>query len=110
MEWQSPKPSKGRHVDAAGARGRSLVLFGEISTGVARCAATTTVFAAWGATAAAAKPSSAEEKSAEAVVPAGIDRCREGPNTKPSARTFVLVAVVLTAANPFVGLGARVRG
>ena len=27
-------PSRGRHVDAVGARGRPLVLFGEISTGV----------------------------------------------------------------------------
>jgi len=27
-------PSRGRHVDAVGARGRPLVLFGEVSTGV----------------------------------------------------------------------------
>ena len=32
----------------------------------------------------------------------------EGPNAKPSVRTFVLVAVALTAANPFGGLAGRV--
>lgn len=32
----------------------------------------------------------------------------EGLNAKPSVRTFVLVAVVLTAANPLRGLGGRV--
>lgn len=32
----------------------------------------------------------------------------EGPNAKPSVRTFVLVAVVMTAANPIVGLAGRV--
>ena len=36
-----------------------------------------------------------------------VDR-REGPNAKPSARTFVLVAVALIAANPFGGLVGRV--
>jgi hypothetical protein len=38
-----------------------------------------------------------------------VDR-REGPNAKPSVRTFVLVAVALTAANLFGGLGGRVGG
>jgi hypothetical protein len=38
-----------------------------------------------------------------------IEVRREGPNAKPSARTFVLVAVALTAANPFGGLVRRVR-
>jgi len=33
---------------------------------------------------------------------------REGPNAKPSDRTFVLVGVALTAANPFGGLAGRV--
>lgn len=32
----------------------------------------------------------------------------EGPNAKSSVRTFVLVAVALTAANPFGGLAGRV--
>ena len=36
-----------------------------------------------------------------------VDR-REGPNAKPSVRTLVLVAVALTAANPFGGLVGRV--
>ena len=49
------------------------------------------------------------EKSAEAVLPAGIvERGGEGPNAKPSARTFVLVIVALTAANPFGGLAGKV--
>jgi hypothetical protein len=39
-----------------------------------------------------------------------IEVRREGPNAKPSVRTFVLVAVALTAANPFRGLVAKVRG
>ena len=38
----------------------------------------------------------------------GIEVRREGPNAKPSVRTFVLVAVALTAANPFGGLVGRV--
>jgi len=40
----------------------------------------------------------------------GIVGRREGPNAKPSARTFVLVAVALTAANPGWGLTGRVGG
>ena len=39
-----------------------------------------------------------------------IEGRREGPNAKPSERTFVLVAVALTAANPFGGLVGEVRG
>ena len=34
----------------------------------------------------------------------GIADRREGPNAKPSVRTFVLVVVALNAANPFRGL------
>jgi hypothetical protein len=38
------------------------------------------------------------------------DRYRwEGPNAKPSVRTFVLVVVASIAANPFGGLAGRVR-
>jgi hypothetical protein len=33
---------------------------------------------------------------------------REGLNAKPSGRTFVLVGVALTAANPARGLAGRV--
>ena len=43
------------------------------------------------------------EKSAEAVLPAGIVDGWEGPNAKPSVRTFVLVIVALTAADLLVG-------
>ena len=32
----------------------------------------------------------------------------EGLNAKPSAKTFVLVVVALTAANPFGGLAGRI--
>jgi hypothetical protein len=56
-----------------------------------------------------------------AAHPAGVSRGRstdrdrvggrEGPNAKPSVRTFVLVAVAVTAANPlFGGLAGRVGG
>ena len=37
-----------------------------------------------------------------------VDR-REGPNVKPSVKTFVLVVVVLIAANPCGGLAGRVQ-
>jgi hypothetical protein len=40
----------------------------------------------------------------------GIDVRWEGPNAKPSARTFVLVVVALIAANPLGGLVGSVRG
>ena len=66
-------------------------------------------FAGWCGTAALARASLAVEKSAEAVLPAGIDYRWEGPNAKPSVRTFVLVVVALIAANPFGGLVGRVR-
>ena len=39
----------------------------------------------------------------------GIADRREGPNAKPSVRTFVLVIVALTAANPFGGLVGSVQ-
>jgi hypothetical protein len=49
------------------------------------------------------------EKSAEAVLPAGIvDGGWEGPNAKPSVRTFVLVIVAMIAANPVRGLAGKV--
>lgn len=40
----------------------------------------------------------------------GVVVRREGPNVKQSARMFVLVAVAMTAAAPFRGLGGRVGG
>lgn len=37
-------------------------------------------------------------------ITSGVDGRWEGPNAKPSVRTFVLVIVAMTAANPFGGL------
>lgn len=65
-------------------------------------------FGVLGGTALVERPVLAVEKSAEAVVPAGIGVGWEGLNAKPSVRTFVLVAVAETAANPIVGLAGRV--
>jgi len=67
-------------------------------------------FAGWCGTAGAVRLRLAVEKSAEAVLPAGVvDGGWEGPNAKPSVRTFVLVIVALTAANPSGGLAGRVQ-
>jgi hypothetical protein len=41
-------------------------------------------------------------------ITSGIVGRWEGPNAKPSVRTFVLVVVALTVANPFGGLDGRV--
>jgi hypothetical protein len=49
-----------------------LVLSGEISTGVPGCPVTLGVLAGWCGTAASERALLAVEKSAEAVVPAGI--------------------------------------
>ena len=88
-----------------------LVLLAEISAGVPGCPVTLGVLAGWRGTAMFERASLAVEKSAEAVLPAGIvDGGWEGPNAKPSARTFVLVTVALTAANPSGGLAGRGRG
>jgi hypothetical protein len=87
-----------------------LVLFGEISAGVLGCPSTLGVIVGWQGTAGAGRFGRAVEKSAEAVLPAGIvDGGWEGPNAKPSGKTFVLVIVALTAANPFGGLAGKVR-
>jgi hypothetical protein len=42
-------------------------------------------------------------------ITSGIDGRWEGPNAKPSVRTFVLVVVAVIAANPFGGLAGRVQ-
>ncbi len=62
-----------------------------------------------GATGRVERRGRAAEKSAEAVVPAGIVS-REGPNVEPSGRTFVLVGAVMSAANPVRGLGGKAIG
>ena len=86
-----------------------MVLFGEVSAGVPD--APSFGFAGWCGTAASVRASLAVEKSAEAVLPAGVGVGGwEGPNAKPSVRTFVLVIVALTAANPSGGLSGRDRG
>ncbi len=89
-----------------------MVLFGEVSTGVPGCpSASFGAFVGWCGTVRAVRRWLAVEKSAEAVLPAGIvDGGWEGPNAKPSAKTFVLVIVALTAANPFGVLSGRDRG
>jgi hypothetical protein len=61
------------------------------------------------ATGQAERPGRAAEKSAEAVVPAGI-ASREGPNAEPRRETPVLAGVVMMAANPERGLGGRAGG
>jgi hypothetical protein len=67
------------------------------------------VLGGWWWTAVSARTPLAVEKSAEAVLPAGIvDGGWEGPNAKPSARTFRLVIVASTVANPFGGLAGKV--
>ena len=65
--WRSPMSIKG---PAVGVRGRPLVLSGEVSTGVPD--APSVWFAGWCGTAAFERASLAVEKSADAVVPAGI--------------------------------------
>ena len=85
-----------------------LVLPGEISAGVPD--APSVWFAGWCGTVGTGRFRLVVEKSAEAVLPAGIVDGWEGPNAKPSARTSVLVIVALTAATPFGGLVGRVGG
>jgi hypothetical protein len=68
------------------------------------------VFVGWCGTVRVVRRWLAVEKSAEAVLPAGIvDGGWEGPNAKPSVKTFVLVVVALTAANPARGLTGKVQ-
>jgi hypothetical protein len=65
-------PSRDRYVDAVGVRGRSLEVIGEVSAGVPRCPVARCVIAGWDGTVASERASLAVEKSADAVVPAGI--------------------------------------
>ena len=71
-------PSRDRQVDAVGARGRLLVLSGEVSAGVLGCLVTLGVFAGWEGTAMLERASFAVEKSAEAVLPAGLQVAGKG--------------------------------
>jgi len=71
--WRSPSSSRGRHVDAAGVWRRWRGLSREVSVGVVGCPSSTVVlFVGWEATVAAARLSLTAEKSAEAVLPAGV--------------------------------------
>lgn len=110
--WRSPmfikRPSR-RH---GGCAGKAVGLIRGDLHGGPRCpSASFGVFVGWRGTVGVERPRLAVEKSAEAVLPAGIvDGGWEGLNAKPSARTFVLVIVALTAANPFGGLSGSDRG
>ena len=74
--------------------------------GVLGCPSTRSVIVGWQGTVWAGRPRRAVEKSAEAVVPAGIEVRREGPNAKSRCRTRVLARIATTAANPARGLRA----
>jgi hypothetical protein len=88
-----------------------LALPGEISTGVPGCPVTLGVLAGWCGTVAVERLLLAVEKSAEAVLPAGIiEGGWEGPNAKPRCRTLVLMGWTLIAANPARGLGGSAGG
>jgi hypothetical protein len=63
-----------------------------------------------GATVAAGRPFARRGEISRGRSTGGIEVRREGPNAKPSVRTFVLVVVALTAANPLGGLVGRIRG
>ena len=110
--WRSPMSIKGPSRRRGGCAGKAVGLIRGDLHGGPRCpSASFGAFVGWCGTAMLARASLAAEKSAEAVLPAGIvDGGWEGPNAKPSARTFVLVIVAMTAANPARGLAGRGRG
>lgn len=90
-ERQSPKPPRGRSVNAAGMRGRLLALSEEGSVGVLRCPSRGTrstggsrcpsvwrLIVGWEGTATAERAPLAAEQSAAAIVPAGIASAGKG--------------------------------
>ena len=85
-----------------------LVLLAEISAGVPD--APSVWFAGWCGTAAFERAPLAVVEVSRGRTTGGIDVRWEGPNAKPSVRTFVLVVVAVSAANPFGGLAERVQG
>jgi hypothetical protein len=100
--------SRGRHVDAVGVRGRLLALSREVSAGVLGCPVALGVIAGWEGTV-GVREGVARRREVSRGHTTGGDRHRwKGPNAKPSDRTFVLVGVALTAANPARGLEGRV--
>ena len=110
--WRSPMSIKGPSRRRGGCAEKAVGLIRGGLHGSSRCpSAPCGALVGWCGTASAVRRWLAVEKSAEAVLPAGIvDGGWEGPNAKPSAKTFVLVIVALTAANPFGGLSGRDRG
>ena len=110
--WRSPMSIKGPSRRRGGCAGKAVGLIRGGLHGSSRCpSAPCGALVGWCGTVSAVRCWLAVEKSAEAVLPAGIvDGGWEGPNAKPSAKTFVLVIVALTAANPFGGLSGRDRG
>lgn len=110
--WRSPMSIKGPSRRRGGCAGKAVGLIRGGLHGSSRCpSASFGAFVGWCGTARAVRRWFAVEKSAEAVLPAGIvDGGWEGPNAKPSAKTFVLVIVAMTAANPIGGLSGRDRG
>lgn len=105
--WRSPSSSRDRNVNAAGVWRRWRGLSREVSTGVfdAPSVLVRGVVDGGGREAVARRGEVSRGRST-----GGIVGRREGPNAKPSVRTFVLVVVALTAANPFGGLVGRVGG
>jgi hypothetical protein len=110
--WRSPMSIKGPSRRRDGCAGKAVGLIRGDLHGSPRCpSASFGAFVGWCGTARVVRRWLAVEKSAEAVLPAGIvDGGWEGPNAKPSAKTFVLVIVALTAANPSGGLSGSDRG
>jgi hypothetical protein len=110
--WRSPMSIKGPSRRRGGCAGKAVGLIRGDLHGSPRCpSASLCAFVGWCGTVRVVRRWLAVEKSAEAVLPAGIvDGGWEGPNAKPSARTFVLVIVALTAANPSGGLSGSDRG
>ena len=75
---RSPLSSRGRHVDAVGARGRLLVLSVEASMGVPGCPSTRGVLVGWDGTAVSERAPFTVEESAEAILPAGSQVAGKG--------------------------------
>jgi hypothetical protein len=81
----------------------------ERSPRVSRDARPPWVFIGWDGTVVAVRSLLAVEKVSRGRSTGGDRDRREGPNAKPSVRTFVVVAVAMIAANPlFGGLVGRV--
>jgi hypothetical protein len=106
--WRSPSSSRDHNVNAADVWRRWRGLSREVSTGVldALSVLVRGVVDGGGLEAVARRGEVSRGRST-----GGIGGRWEGPNAKPSVRTFVLVVVALTVANPRCGgLGGRAGG